>query len=110
MEIKSKIWIELDGEPVFSKGRWLLLNAIKQYGSINRAARELGISYRRAWSYIKAMEERLNKSLVVRRVGGKDGGGASLTPQAMELLKKYERLEKGIEKLLDKRFEKIFGK
>jgi len=48
MEIKSKLWIEVDGEPVFGRGRRFLLQAIDKYGSINQAAREINISYRRA--------------------------------------------------------------
>ncbi|MBI3592960.1 MAG: LysR family transcriptional regulator, partial [Nitrospirae bacterium] len=75
MEIKSKLWIEIDGEPVFGRGRSFLLNAIDRYGSINRAAKEINISYRKAWSYIKAMEERLGIKLVERQSGGKNGGG-----------------------------------
>ncbi|WP_333653157.1 winged helix-turn-helix domain-containing protein [Dissulfurispira sp.] len=48
MEIKSKLWIEVDGEPVFGRGRRFLLQAIDKYGSINQAAKEINISYRRA--------------------------------------------------------------
>lgn len=108
MEIKSKLWIEIDGEPVFGRGRRFLLQAIDKYGSINRAAKEINISYRKAWSYIKAMEERLGIKLVERYAGGKNGGGARLTEEAREFLRKYEALEEGIRKIVDKRFRRIF--
>lgn len=45
MEIKSKLWIEVDGEPVFGRGRRFLLQAIDKYGSINQVAKEINISY-----------------------------------------------------------------
>ncbi|MEK6673140.1 MAG: winged helix-turn-helix domain-containing protein [Nitrospirota bacterium] len=108
IEIKSKLWIESDGEPVFGRGRRFLLNAIDKYGSINQAAKEINISYRKAWSYIKAMEERLGIKLIERQIGGKNGGGASLTPEAREFVRRYEMLEDGIREYVDERFNKIF--
>ncbi len=108
MEIKSKLWIEVDGKPVFGRGRRFLLEAIDRYGSINRAAKEISISYRKAWGYIKAMEERLGFKLIDRQIGGKNGGGATLTQEAKLFLKKYAELEMGIREMVDERFRKIF--
>lgn len=110
MNIKSKIWIEKDGEPVFSKGRCVLLKAIDEQGSISGAAREMGISYRKAWGYIKAMEERLGVDLVATRVGGGSGGGASITDEARLLVERFARLEKGMRELVDERFDEVFGR
>jgi molybdate transport system regulatory protein len=110
MEIRSKIWLEIDGEPVFGSGRDALLRAIDDLGSINKAAKQTHLSYRKALSYIKAMEQRIGISLVVRRAGGRNGGGAALTHSARELLKKFEKLEQGVNEILDRRFHRIFGK
>jgi len=108
MEIKSKLWIEVDGNPVFGRGRRFLLEAIDKYGSINQAAKEINISYRKAWGYIKAMEERLGIKLIERQTGGRNGGGAVLTKDAREFLKKYEQMEEGIREMVDERFKNIF--
>lgn len=108
LDIRSKIWIEVGGEPVFGRGRRFLLEAIDAHGSINRAAQEVDISFRKAWGYIKAMEERMGIKLIERQTGGKNGGGALLTDEARELVKKYEALEKGIQEIVDKRFREIF--
>jgi len=108
LEIRSKLWIEVCGEPVFGRGRRILLEAIDTHGSINRAAQEVDISFRRAWSHIKVMEERLGVKLVERQTGGKNGGGAVLTDNARKFLEKYEALEKDIQGLVDKRFKQIF--
>ncbi len=108
LDIRSKIWIEVDGEPVFGRGRRFLLEAIDAHGSINRAAQEVDISFRKAWGYIKAMEDRMGVKLIERRTGGKNGGGAMLTDEARDLLKKYEKLETGIQEIVDKRFRAIF--
>lgn len=108
LQIRSKVWIEAGGEPVFGKGRRILLEAIGTYGSINQAAKEINISYRKAWSYIAVMEERLGIRLIERRVGGRNGGGAQLTEQARIFLRQYGELEKDIEGIVDDKFRKIF--
>jgi molybdate transport system regulatory protein len=108
MEIKSKIWIESEGKPVFGGGKMFLLEAINKHGSINQAAKEINISYRKAWGYIKAMEERLDLKLIERQTGGKNGGGAALTEEAKKFLKKYEELQMGIREIVDEKFRKVF--
>ncbi len=108
MDIRSKIWIEIDGKPVFGRGRRFLLEAIDRHGSINQAAREINISCRKAWSYIKTMEERLGIKLVERHAGGKNGGGAALTREARMFLQRFSALERGIKEIVDDRFGKIF--
>lgn len=108
MEIRSKLWIEMRGEPVFGRGRRLLLEAIDGCGSINQAAQQVNISYRRAWCYIRAMEDRLGIPLVERKAGGRNGGGAVLTKEAREFLRNYALLEQGIQEYVDERFRNVF--
>lgn len=108
IDIRSKIWIEVKGDPVFGRGRRFLLEAIGTYGSISQAAKEINISYRKAWTYIKNMEDRLGISLVERKAGGKNGGGAVLTPAAIDFLNKYRSLEQGINEFVDQRFRTFF--
>jgi molybdate transport system regulatory protein len=110
VKIKSKFWIEVDGRPVFGRGRRYLLEAIDKHGSINQAAKEINISYRKAWSYLNTMEERLGMKLIERQTGGKDGGGAVLTKNARTILKQYKDLESGLQKIVDGKFQKIFPK
>lgn len=109
MEIKSKFWIGIAGEPVFGKGKLSLLRAIDKHGSINQAAKEINISYRKAWGFITSMEQRLGIKLVDRHSGGKNGGGATITDEARDFLKKYELMEKNIQEVVDERFKQIFG-
>jgi len=110
VKIKSKFWIEVDGKPVFGMGKRCLLEAIEKYGSINKAAKETRISYRKAWSYLNAMEERLGIKLIDRQTGGKNGGGTILTKNARTILKQYKDMERGLQKIVDGRFQKIFLK
>jgi molybdate transport system regulatory protein len=110
ISIKSKLWIEENGRPVFGSGRRALLEAIDRCGSINRAAHELNMSYRKAWGALRAMEDRLGIKLIERQTGGRAGGGAVLTGDARTFIKKFEVLEKGLQKFVDARFEKAFTK
>ena len=110
MEVRSKIWLSVDGKPVFGSGRETLLKAIDRLGSINKASKDIHISYRKALSYIQLMEKRLGKKLVERKAGGLHGGGACLTNDAKEFLKKYELLKKGVNEIIDRKFLEVFAK
>ncbi|MGC8554003.1 MAG: winged helix-turn-helix domain-containing protein [Candidatus Acidulodesulfobacterium sp.] len=91
-DIKAKIWLEKNGEPVFGMGRFILLKKIETSGSISSAAKELGYSYKKAWSFINLMEKRFGFELVNKKIGGKHGGGSVLTEQAKKLMDLYEEL------------------
>jgi len=108
IRIRSKLWIEVGGRAVFGSGRRVLLEMIDRYGSINRAAVKMNISYRKAWGYIRAMEERLDIKLIERQTGGKDGGGATLTDDARDFIEKYKALESGMREIVDARFTETF--
>ncbi len=108
MAVKSKVWIEIQGLPFFGEGRRDLLNCIETYGSISQAARKLGISYKKAWSYITSMENRLGVSLVKKQIGGKGGGGAALTEEGKALIDKFNRLLAGTQEAIDLSFKQIF--
>jgi len=79
-------------------GRYRLLSSLQQTGSINAAATEVGISYRRAWAQIREMEELLGHPLVVANRGGTDGGGTRLTAEAVKLIKQYEKLSRKMDR------------
>ncbi len=110
IQIRSKIWIEVQGKPVFGSGRRRLLEAIERTGSINRAAVDVHIPYRKAWGHIAAMEKRLGLKLVEKHVGGRHGGGTVLTDEARRFLSTFEKLEKGVDAFVDRRFQQTFGK
>ena len=93
MNVKTRIWLEENGHDIFGGGRYRLLVAVRETGSLNRAASELGMSYRQAWGKIKDTEKRLGFTLLARRVGGKGGGGSTLTDRCLKLLTAYEQFE-----------------
>ena len=109
LRARSKVWLEAGGEPVFGDGKQMLLEAVDRTGSLRAAAEELGMSYRGLWGRLRQMERRLGVQLVRRRVGGRGGGGAALTPEAADLIARYRRFRRGIDTLVDARFAKAFG-
>ncbi len=108
MQVKSKIWLDEQGELCFGSGRARLLRAVEETGSLNQAAKALGMSYRHAWSQIKSAEERYGKPLLVRRRGGRERGGAELTPEAQELLMRFEMLENRVRDFVDQNSRDLF--
>jgi molybdate transport system regulatory protein len=70
-----------------------LLEAIDRFGSISRAAREVGISYKTAWDAVDAMNNTAEKALVLRAVGGIGGGGTMLTEHGRETVRLYRVLQ-----------------
>ena len=69
-----------------------LLSYISKTGSINSAARETGISYRSAQSYIKRMESRLGIKLVKSVKGGKNGGYTSLNKNGQSVVRECKKM------------------
>lgn len=93
MEAAIKLFLNEENRGFLGKGRVELLKLIDKYGSISRAAKELGMSYKRAWESIKAMNEIAKEPLILTQTGGKRGGGSRLTPYAKELIDRYEKME-----------------
>ena len=108
MKVRTKVWLEKDGELVFGSGKARILRAVEQTGSLNAAAVELGMSYRHVWSSIRAAEERLGRPLLIRSKGGPGGGGAVLTPEAKRLMERLTVLSNETRALADKRFKELF--
>jgi len=106
--VRSKVWLEFQGRPFLGDGRYRLLAAVASSGSINAAARQLGISYRKAWSQLQTMEEHAPFRLLERRSGGKGGGETLLTEEAMALLKEFRHLRDQVNRQADRCFEECF--
>jgi molybdate transport system regulatory protein len=90
----AKIWIEYKGEPLIGKGGADILEAIAKENSLTEAAKNLHMSYRYLWNYVRKTEGTIGESIITTFKGGKaGGGGAKLTPLGQDLLSEYKRLE-----------------
>ena len=77
--VSGRLWVERDGETFLSWGRIVLLERIRDHGSISAAARSMKMGYRHAWELVESMNSSSPKPLVRTQTGGQRGGGAELT-------------------------------
>jgi molybdate transport system regulatory protein len=106
---RSKVWLEIDGQPFLGDGRFRLLQEVDRTGSISAAARSLGLSYRKVWTQLQAMEETAPFPVLERCTGGKGGGTSQLTPEISALLERYARLREQARLETDRCFTELFG-
>lgn len=78
-------------EIAFGPGKADLLDAIQEAGSISSAARAMGLSYRRAWLMVDAMNRLFARPLITTSAGGR--GGAKLTDDGEKVLASYRLLQ-----------------
>lgn len=100
-KIKSRIWIEADGHILLGEGRVTLLKAIKAEGSLSKAAKSLGMSYKKAWSLVDALNKRGESLIVTTSIGGKGGGGTTITPYGLSLINAFDRIKSNCWDYLD---------
>ncbi|WP_228520822.1 MULTISPECIES: winged helix-turn-helix domain-containing protein [Flavobacterium] len=106
MKIKSKIWIETDEGILISEGRIHLLKQIEATGSLNKAAKEMNISYQKAWKLIDASNKASKEPLIATQVGGNKGGGTVITPYGKSLIASFEKINVACWEFLDAELKK----
>ncbi len=84
--LRVHLWLESEGGMLFGLGRAQLLEMVALHGSLNQAAKVLGMSYRAAWGRIKRTEQALGQPLLVKASGRK---GYELTPLAGDLVRDF---------------------
>jgi molybdate transport system regulatory protein len=86
--------IDLDSEGRIGPGKIQLLENIQSCGSISAAGRAMDMSYKRAWDLVDEINRICRHPAVERQTGGKNGGGAVLTPLGMSLVARYRKIER----------------
>ena len=100
--LTGRLSLETPLGAVLSESRIRLLEAIDQRGSLNRAARDVPLSYKAAWDALNAMNQLAPEPLVVRSTGGAGGGGTLLTDHARQLIALYRAMESSQQDVLDR--------
>jgi molybdate transport system regulatory protein len=91
--VRLTVRVDFGADRALGPGKIRLLEAIGKTGSISRAGRALGMSYRRAWLLVDDMNRCFRAPVVMTQPGGVRGGGAALTPFGLELIEKYRAIE-----------------
>ena len=84
--VRTKLFI---ADETIGVGKINLLSLVGEVGSISEAARQMGMSYRRAWFLLDSMQSGFAMPLLITERGGPGNGGAKLTPLAKELIERY---------------------
>jgi molybdate transport system regulatory protein len=90
---RPRIRLLIGAAVALGPGKVALLEAIGRTGSISAASREMGMSYRRAWSLVDRMNADFTGPLVEKVAGGKGGGGARLSDLGQDVLARYHAIE-----------------
>ncbi len=93
LQAVPRLRIVLGADHRLGPGKFDLIEAIGETGSISAAGRRLGMSYRRAWLLVDQVNRMFRQPVVLAAAGGTHGGGAQLTPFGQSLLAAYRRIE-----------------
>jgi molybdate transport system regulatory protein len=107
VKVNGRIWLESESERFFGPGPMELLERIADTGSISNAAKEMNMSYKKAWELINHLNTQTSSPVVVPHAGGEKGGGSTLTPEALELIKYYKALRKRFQTFLENETERL---
>ena len=97
---RGHIWIDGSEGTFIGYGRVVLLERIREFGSITRAAKSMELSYRRAWVLIDSMNRQAPKPFVVTSAGGRGGGGTRVTAEGEEAVRLFWKLHDDFQKFL----------
>ena len=105
--VNGSIWIECNGERFFGPGPVELLELINETGSINQAAKQMEMSYKKAWQIISSLNTETRQPFVVTQAGGNSGGGSIITDEAKAVIRWYTALRERFSALLKKETEHL---
>jgi molybdate transport system regulatory protein len=100
--VNGSLWIEFEEKRFFGPGRVELLERIDQTGSIRQAAKQMHMSYKKAWEMITILNTQSKRPLVILQSGGEKGGGSQITGEAKELIVFHRFLRKRFMAFLEK--------
>ena len=106
LRLQYKIWFtDESGDGLFGDGKWKILKAIDQEGSLTAACEKLGITYRRTWNDLKSIEHRLGFTLLEKCRGGVEGGSTSLTVEGQRLIRAFDLFHEKMDVIMQEHFQ-----
>jgi len=99
--------IDFSAHAAVGPGKIELLEAIGKSGSLSQAARDLGMSYRRAWLLVASLNTSFRKPVARAVTGGRGGGGATLTDFGHALIESYRALDRDISSIAARHLQGI---
>ncbi len=103
----GRAWIEGKDGTFLGHGRVVLLERIREFGSISKAAKSMEMSYKHAWDLVDSMNRQAKEPLMEKISGGKGGGGTKLTQAGEEAINAFWSLHARLEKFLAEESNKL---
>jgi|WetSurMetagenome_2_1015567.scaffolds.fasta_scaffold36580_2 molybdate transport system regulatory protein len=91
--VNAFVTIYKEGEEFIGPKQYNLIRQLIQDGSMNAAAKHLGISYQKIWQMVKGINDKASQPIIICQRGGKDGGGCIVSDYGKDLLKIYAQRE-----------------
>jgi molybdate transport system regulatory protein len=101
-KVNGSLWLECGGKKYFGPGPMELLEKIADTGSITKAAKQMGMSYKKAWKIIDRLNKNAKTPLVQTQTGGESGGGSVISKEAEQLIAYHNNLRKKFLAFLEK--------
>lgn len=99
--IHLRFWlVDEQSQAYLGVGKVRLMQAIEAHGSISKAARSMGMSYKRAWSLVEELNQLEQTPYVIKEAGGAGGGHARITQAGQAAIARYQKLEQDLRTFL----------
>lgn len=106
-QIKSRIWIEGKEGVFLGEGRIQILKAIASEGSVSKAAKSLGMSYKKAWNLVDSINKNASTPVIKTNTGGSGGGGTEITEYGLKMILAFENINKNCWDFLDEQLKSL---
>jgi len=106
---RGHIWIDGKEGTFIGYGRVILLERIREHGSITKAAKSMSMSYKHAWELIDSMNRQAERPFIETLIGGKGGGGTKLTADGEKAIRMFWVFHKDFQDFLSNEEEKMIA-
>lgn len=106
-KLKLQLRVLFNDDIAFGPGKAELLEEIRRSGSISQAAKNMNMSYRRAWQLVETMNNSFQSALVETQKGGTHGGGAKVTDLGEKILNQFRQMEQNARQAIKHDFQEI---
>ncbi|TBH76346.1 LysR family transcriptional regulator [Aquirufa nivalisilvae] len=110
VQLKATLRVFNGDEKLFGPGKLELLEYIQETGSISQAAKNMGLSYKKAWDMVNSLNQLCKSPIVQAQTGGVKGGKTVLTPHGLELMEAFRILQKNFQQFLEEQLPLFLGK
>ncbi len=103
----GRVWIDGPEGTFIGYGRVVLLERIREHGSITKAAKSMKMAYRHAWDLVDSMNRQAREPFVELATGGKGGGGARVTEVGEKAITLFRKFHDDLQKFLKREQTKL---